>query len=456
MSSMLQSEVRQAGRTAARFVRTAAFPAFLLLAALLIAAHGALAQAIPAAEAAPISTGFSIPRTAGTLNYAASASESVFWGYDGTAGTSATTNVSGDVAYLSSSKRDPFSSVFSGGYSWGSGNIPSYSFLNLAVSQVINAGRWDFVISDSVNYLPGTPAVGLSGIPGVGDVGVPPVQVGPDTGQGVLTNYSTRVGNTTSGSLQRQITGKTSISASGSYSIQRFLNNSGSVASSGLDSSGVTGSGGISHQLDARNTLSGNYSYSNYNYSGDTFGIPAPGFSSQTASLQYSHYVTRKLSVSLAGGPQWSAEDLSGSSQSVSLYANASAAYTGRFSHASLAYTRSTNSGYGVVGGALSDSVSFGASRTFSRVWTTSVSAAYARNTSLPSQTSASYAFNTTVGSVQVSRAIMRSLSAYASYTAENQSNTGSTAAVDVFSGFTQVVGFGITYSPASIHLGRQ
>jgi hypothetical protein len=60
------------------------------------------------------------------------------------------------------------------------------------------------------------------------------------------------------------------------------------------------------------------------------------------------------------------------------------------------------------------------------------------------------------VAGVQTSRAIVRSLSAFASYTFEHQSSNQATTAVDVFTGSEQVVGFGLTYSPSSIHLGRQ
>jgi hypothetical protein len=413
-------------------------------------------QALPAAEAAPVSTGFSKPTTSGTLNYAISGSESIYWGYYGNSGSVASTNVTGDLAYLSNSKLYPFSAVFSGGHSWGTSSIPSYSFLNLGLSQVVNVGRWDMLISDSVSYLPGTPTTGLSGVAGVGDLGVNPVQVGPSSGQGVLTNYSSRVGNTVSGNVQRQITGKTAISGSGNYSVIRFLDDTGNTSNSGLDWASEGGGASISHQIDARNSVGGNYLYSSYTYRGVTFGVAASSFSSQTGSLQYSHRFTRKLSVTLIGGPQWTSVDTPGSSPLLSAYANASGDYEGRLSRASLTYSRGTNSGNGVIGGAQADSVGFNASRTFAVVWNAAVSTSYTRTSSLPGQTNSQYLFNTTVGSVQISRAIVRSLSAYASYTAENQSNSSSAVAVDVFSGLTQVVGFGLTFSPNSIHLGRQ
>jgi hypothetical protein len=37
----------------------------------------------------------------------------------------------------------------------------------------------------------------------------------------------------------------------------------------------------------------------------------------------------------------------------------------------------------------------------------------------------------------------------------QNQSNQGTAAAVDLFSGLSNVAGFGLTYSPTAIHLGH-
>jgi hypothetical protein len=410
-------------------------------------------QALPAAEAAPISTGFSVPRVAGTLNYAVSASESLTWGYYGNQGAASGTNLTGDLGYISNSKQYPFSMVFSGGHSWANSGEPSYSFLNLGMSQVVNIKRWSLLVSDSVNYLPGTPTTGLSGVAGVGDLGITPVQVGADIGQGVLTDYSDRVSNTLGGNIQRELTGRTSFNAFGSYGIMRFVGSSNTAA--GLNSDYESGGAGISHQIDARNSLGGNYSYSSYNYIGN-FGVADSGFVSQTASAQYTHQFTRKLSMSVAAGPQWSSVNAAGGAQGLSAFASASAAYAGHDTHLSLSYVRSTNSGFGVVGGALSNSVSFGVSRTIARVWSCSVSTSYTESSSVPTALTAPFALDTVIAGAQVSRAIVRNISAYATYTFEHQTSDQSAATVDVFSGLEQVVGFGVTYSPSSIHLGRQ
>jgi hypothetical protein len=427
----------------------------LLLLPLLAIPATSSAQALPAAAvASPISTGFSLPSSAGTLQYALSASQSISNNNFGNSGTNYYTNLNGDLAFISNSPRDPFSMVFSGGRSWSTSS-QSFNFLNLAISQVVNAGRWNFMLSDSVSYLPQTASAGLSGVAGVGDLGLSPVQTGAIPGQGVLTGYSTRVANSSFLSLGRQITGKTSLNASGSYSLTRFLDNSSSSAgSTGLDTDGETGSLGLSHTINTRNSFGGNFAYSRNTYSGANFGIRQSSFSSQTASLQYSHQFTRKFGVSLAAGPQWTSIDSPGNTPALSLFANLSATYTGKFSHATIAYSRSTNSGFGVVGGAISDSVTFSASRTFDRVWFCALTSAYTQTANLPMAATLPFSFHTTVAGVQVSRALARSLSAYASYTLQNQSNQGTAAAVDLFSGLSDVAGFGITFSPSAVRLG--
>jgi hypothetical protein len=405
-------------------------------------------QALPAAEASPISTGFALPHVEGTLQYAVSASESLTTGYYGGSGWDSGSNLGGNLAYLSNSKFYPFSMVFSGGRSWSTSDQPSYGYLNLALSQVITTRLWTLVLTDSPNYLPATPTTGLSGVPGVGDLGVEPVQVGTDSGQGVLTNYSSRITNYSSGSLQLHLTGKTSFSASGAYGFTRFLDDSGN---NGLNNAQETGGGSLGHRIDARNTVSGNYAYSNFAYGGG-----GTGFASQTASLAYSHQATRKLGLSVSAGPQWTNLNLPGIPPSLSIYAQASANYAAEFSHMVLSFTRSDNGGYGVIAGAISNSVTFSISRTFARVWNCSGSAAYSQATNLDVPNEGIFSSQTVVGSVQVSRALLRSLSAFASYTLERQATSGSAATVDLYSGLTQVASFGLSYSPSSIHLGHQ
>jgi hypothetical protein len=416
------------------------------------------AQAIPVATASPISTGFSLPSLAGTLQYAVSASQSLASNYFGNTGINSSTNLSGDLAFITNSPIYPFNAVFSGGRAWSSSGQSSYNFFNLAMTQGVHAKRWTFALTDSVNYLPGTASSGLSGVPGVGDLGVNPAQPGTSaapSGQGVLTGFTSRVTNSSGLNISRPITGKTSFNVSGAYSLTRFLNNPTNTGNPGIDSDSESASGGLSHRIDERNSLGGNFSYSHNTFSGTNFGLPEPGFTSQSASLQYSHQFTRKFGFSASAGPQWNDSGIPGSTRALSLFANVSATYSGQFSHATMSFSRSSNNGSGVVGGAISDSVAFSTGRIFNRVWLCALTAAYTQSTQLPSASSLAFTFDTTVMGVQISRAIVRNLSAYASYTLQNQSNRGAATTVDLFSGLSNITGFGLTYSPMAIHLGR-
>jgi hypothetical protein len=116
---------------------------------------------------------------------------------------------------------------------------------------------------------------------------------------------------------------------------------------------------------------------------------------------------------------------------------------------------RNTNSGWGVVGGAQSDSVTFQASRIYSRVWEASANAGWSHTSGLPTPNALQYNFETEVAGVQMSRALARSLSAYASYTVENQSHTSTNGTIDLFNGLNNVIGFGVTYSPVPRRFGR-
>jgi hypothetical protein len=228
------------------------------------------------------------------------------------------------------------------------------------------------------------------------------------------------VSNAAAANVSRQLTGKTSLNAFGAYSINRFLDStltSSNQSSSGLDSDSETGGGGINHQIDARSTFGASYTYSNYTYSNNTFGILAPGFASQSVSGNYSHRFTRKLSASISAGPQWTTIQTAANVTSTSIFVDGSASYAGKSATSMLTFVRSTNSGYGTLGGTLSNGVVFSANRAFGIVWNAAATASFTQSSSLPAPGIPSFSSDTYVEGVQISRALLRSLSGFASYT---------------------------------------
>lgn len=423
-----------------------------LMAPLFLLTLGSFASAQaqqPPTPSAP-TFGFTLPTVEGTLTYALSGSESFLTG-EGNGGVNHTTVLSGDLAYLSTSLNKPFSIVYSGGYLITStpGTPESSTFQNLALSQVVTTKNWNFVIDDGVSYLPQAPTTGLSGIPGVGDIGVTPVTVGDEPPESILTNYESRVGNGLNGGATRQINASTSLNASGSWQILRFLGNDG------IDSSTESASVGATHRIDARSTASAsvNYVYTTDQYLGGN--LP---FTSEGISLQYQRQLSHFFTMTVGAGPQ----RIYGSGLAaplipsrITVAANAGLNYTRRFTTVSLNYSRATNSGSGVVYGALTDSVVLSAQQQLTSNWQVAANASYARSSSLADIAGIPTLATGIYGGAQVSRKLSRSLFAYASYTSITQSVSENVTTQHVFNGLDQVFAVGLTYSPGAIHLGH-
>ena len=421
----------------------------LLLLAIAPRPHRAYAQALPAAVAPSAYQGFQFPTLGGQLTYGVSASQTMITGYNGGDGngTISSTDISGDLAYISSSEKHPLSLVYSGGYlASASSQIPSSWFHNLALSQSYRTRTWNFVLSDLVSYLPESPVGGLSGVAGIGDLGVTPVQVGVYEAPGILTNYAQRVSNIVSGSAEHNLSGSTSVTGTGSYVIQRFLNSAADLTD---DSNELEASGGISHRMDARNTFATNYSYMQFTYVGQPYS-----FTSNGINFEYIRHFSPHLTLDSSLGPEWTTSSLL-TATSTNLAAAISLSYSGQRNSTSLAYTRGTSSGSGVAEGALSDSVIFSARRSLNRVWTGATSVSYVYSQSLPNSVYLPFTIQSEIAGVQLSRAIGRDFSGFASYTLEHQTTEGNSLSPLTFSGLQQVFGFGVTYSPSAFHLGR-
>jgi hypothetical protein len=337
--------------------------------------------------------------------------------------------------------------VYSGGYLASESSLmPSAWFHNLALSQSYRTRAWNFVLADMVSYLPESPVGSLSGIAGIGDLGITPVQVGADQGTGILTNYAQRVSNTVSGSAEHNLTGSTSLTGTGSYVIQRFLANGADTTN---DDNELEAGAGISHRMDARNTIGANYSYMQFTYVGQSFSFLSNGI-----NFTYIRRVSPRLTLNSSLGPEWTTSSLL-TATSVNLAAAIALTYGGQRNSASLTYTRGTNSGSGVVEGTLSDTVAFVARRTLNRVWTGSTNVSDVYSQSLPNALFTPFTIQSVIAGAQISRAIGRHFSGYASYTLEHQTTEGNSLSPLTFSGLQQVFGFGVTYSPGAIHLGR-
>lgn len=391
--------------------------------------------------------GFNLPSRLGTLSYSLSGSEMLETGYGN--GVDTSTALSGNLAYLSTSERAPFSFVYSGGYLFTTvpGSNASSTFQDLAASQVLHTQNWVFVVSDSASFLPGAPTTGLSGVAGVGDVGVLPVQNGLGPAEDILTNYSNRIGNGLSGSASWQLGPSLDLEGSASWQILHFTG----AGNSGLDSSSYSASVGPNYRIDVRNSV-GATAY--YQYA--TF----PGYAnyrieSEGINLNYSRSWSRRFSTTFSFGPQITrGETTTNIPSGVNFAGSATASYATRTTGIQASYSRGVNAGSGVIFGAMSDTVAVGVSRPVNRDWQLGVNGSYSRNVGLTPYLGVVPRYNAVFGAAQVSRRLTESLSCYGSYTVIRQSSENNVG-FNAFNGTTNVIGFGITFAPAPLIRGR-
>ena len=413
-------------------------------------------QAAPTAVPSPgPKSGLNIPWLNGGLQYGLNASQLFQTGYYG-GGVSKQASVSGNVAFSSKSETGPFTLVYTGGFQVPEqSNISTNYFQSLALSQSLLIRSWSVGVTDVVSYLPQSPTVGLSGIPGTGDLGLAPVGIGSEPAQDVLTTNSTRVSNTVSGSVGRRLTGRDSLNGSASYGLLHFFGDTG------IDNTQISASAGFSHQFDARTSANAGVSYGIFRY--DVAGQSS--FTTRGVSAGVQRQVTRALAVFGSGGPQWvNSSDQLAIPARMTWGASVGANYAKRIFVTQMAYSRGVNAGSGVQTGSISDSVTGSLSRSFGPNWTASMNAGFTRSQGLASTATAAnvavlgIANNGSIsgfyGGVQASRRISRSISATGSYTVLTQSFSNALTTQATLNGTVQSFALGISYSPRLTHLG--
>jgi hypothetical protein len=392
--------------------------------------------------------GFNLPSKLGTLSYSLTGSEQIDTGYGG-GGVYASTTFSGNLAYLSKSENNPFSFVYTGGVTFS--NIPGTSstqvYQNVAASQVFKTRSWVFVASDSFSYLPDSPTTGLSGIAGVGDVGIPPVQTGIGPGQTILTNNASRYSNGLEGSATWQTTASLSFEGSGNWQVLKFTG-----GNTGYNSDSVGATFGPNYRIDARNSLGASafYNRSTYpnfqNYLIETEGV----------TINYTRAWSRRLSTTVDLGPARTYGTTTAPIPSqINLSGSASATYATRTTGLFASYSRSVNAGSGVIFGALTDTATAGMSRPINRDWILGLDVGYSHNVGLAPINGVIPVYDSVFGAAQVSRRLTETLSLYGSYTAISQSENQAAQQAAVFNGLNNIISIGITFAPAPLLGGR-
>ena len=406
-----------------------------------------IASAAAKAQAAPAATGPSrlgeVP-VSGTLRYDLRYSQIAQF-YGGAQGDAQSSAVSGDVTYANASQLRPFSLTYSGGDMWAiSGSYgESGIFQHLLVSQGVIRRSWSLNLSDNVSYMPQAPTTGFSGIPGVGSL---PSEPSPPI-QPILTLNTRSVYNTAGSSFTHSLDRATSLSVNGSYTILRFPDGNGLETDQWQTGSQLT------RRLNAHNSLSSQYSFSHFSYPGYAYILET-----QSAMFGFTRSWSRRLQTSASAGPQWiMASSIAGIPSSTELSLSANGSYTARSTTATVSYTQGATGGAGVPAevGARNQDVNAVVAQQLGRNMNVSATGAYLRTRGLQQVNGASGVVTDSVyGGVSAARRLGRYWNLFVNYTATHQLSSAALPA-NVINGLSQVIGFGISYSPRELHFRK-
>ncbi len=404
-----------------------------ILVILLVAVAAAKAQVVPAVNG---------PRplaVSGTLSYDLRYSQTAQF-YGGSQGDAQRSVASGELTYANLSESRPFGLTYSGGDMWNiSGNYGGTGvFQHMLVSQGLKGRQWSLGLSDNVSYLPQTATTGFSGIPGVGSLPREPDQ----PSQTILALNTRSIYNALRPDFTHRLNYATSLSVFGSYAILRFPDGNG------LETDQLQVGPQITRRLNALNSISGQYSYSRFSYPGQ-----ASIMEIQSAPFGFTRTWNRRLSTNVSLGPEWTRP--SGDLQipsSTSLTVNANVNYETRHGSAALSYSQATTGGAGVATeiGVRNHDLRGALTRQFGRNLTVSASGAYMRTQGLRQ----AGVTNGKYGGAGVTQRLGKSIILFANYSAIQQSSSYALP-TNAINGLSQVIGFGIGYSPREMHFKK-
>lgn len=387
----------------------------------------ALAQVAPAATgsgAAPITRG---------LQYAFRYAESAE--FRSLQAAIQTSDVSGSVAYMNRNPEKPFQMNYAGGYIWNLSG-PDYisgQFHRMYISQGVNFRKWNFTASDDASYLPDAPVGGFSGIPGTGEVigGQNPTTT--PNGQAILTVNTHALSNYALGEVDHALNYATTLTISVDDNVLHFPN------SDGIETRGLSAIGDLTRRLNGRTSVYGEYNFQDFWY---------PGYSvSMKSNIGFAgvrHRLTRNLTVSAAGGPEWITSTVTSLvPNTLSYAANAAMTYTRKLDSFDVHYSRGVNSGSGfLVGGQLEDT-SGNFLHQFGPSFSVGLTGGYQRTLAFINNGATNGAY----GSAQATWQLGEKLIVFANYSGRGQ-NTTSTLPGNVLNETDHMVSFGFGFSP--------
>jgi len=301
---------------------------------------------------------------------------------------------------------------------------------NMQFAERIGFRRATLSLLDQLSYLPenglGSQFDNIGTPLGIGSIGLQP---GLIPGQSILTTRGQRLSNSLVPEVDVKLTGRTSLTFVGSYTLLHFFDNAL------LNYYNVGFSAGYNHQITRKDTIAVSYSFSAFRYTNFNQSID-----DHVVYLSYGRRVTGKLAFQIAAGPEYASfampitgtsnagtGTLSGSSSHLSWALNTSLTYQLRRMGLGLSYAHGVSGGSGVLAGSVADTVSGSLTRPLSRTFSGNWSVSYGRNNGLtvngPGTPTANQTFDYWSSNVGLSHPMGRTMTLGLSYLFQYQNS---------------------------------
>jgi hypothetical protein len=306
-------------------------------------------------------------------------------------GWSSTNYVAGTVSLLEAWRSSQLALNYSGGGTFSTDKtLGNGYFHQLGVSQNFQWARWQVQFLDQFSYTPDS----QFGFGGGTSLGVPGGGVSPGVPQtGLTSNYQSlfttigpRYSNNFTAQVVYQLSPRSSVNASGTYGILRF------VDAGNVDNDTTGANVGYNYQLNKEDTLGVTYRFNRFSYLGEPQAID-----DHTINVAYGKKVTGRLALKVFGGPDITTFKVPIGNVSRRTSGSGGGSISYKFSRVdtSVTYNHGVTGGSGVFSGAETDQIQANVSRQLSRVWRAQGNFGFARNREIASSASQSaLAFN--------------------------------------------------------------
>lgn len=306
-----------------------------------------------------------------------------------------------------------------GSYSTDSSQSDGY-FSQLSVIQAFTWKRWQLQFIDQFGYLPesqfgcGGTNLAIPCVIGTLGLQLPGLNGNYVPNQSIFTVGGPRYTNSFTTQVTYDLSSRGSITVAGSYGLLRFTN------PGNINGDDIIANFGYNYALTKEDTIGVSYRFGAYHYSGSPQAIGV-----HVINFDYGRKLTGRLALQLYGGPQVITFRVPTNAVTSQVNASGGASLIYRFYRGglSLNYNRGFTGGSGVLVGANTSQVSFGANRQLTRLWNGNVNFGFANNQYVGNVGANSQSYNSWFSGFGFARPMGRQVNLTFGYTAYIQTS---------------------------------